>query len=398
MGENKEPKGSAAWLDGTDDSVPTQSAAPAPVQQEPVKDTQEWTEQQNGVGESKATPASDHTQTADMPKPADGEKSADNPAGVSAQNTTNPDIMGLDQQIQLVKDTAAKYKQETDEERKKREKKEKRDKMWAAIGDGLQSLSNLFFTTKGAPNMYEHKTMSHQTPLQKRLEEAKAERKAKDDEYFNLQLKLGDLYNKRAATVREIEAQQEARKLAREKAKREDEKQGWERIMQPFLQQQAQEKANKAASDAITAGEEAKNAGDYYKAKVNTEKARGRAADASAGASSASAAYSRAKGAAVNPYKVYNKGTKCYEYFPTKDSAITAAQQYGTAVEVEGGSKTSTSTAPVKNSRGKVTGTATTTSTSTTKNVIPASKETIEGTTPAPQKPAGKKKTGVNWG
>lgn len=378
MEENKKPKGSAEWLDETDESASTQSSAPAPLQQpeadEPAKGTLERAEQNSGVGESKATPASDQAQAADDEKPAD------NPAGVSAQNSApNPDVMGLDQQIQLLKDTAAKYKQETDEERKKREKKEKRDKMWAAIGDGLQSLSNLFFTTKGAPNMYEHTTMSQQTPLQKRLEEAKAERKAKDDEYFNLQLKLSDLYNKKAATVREIEAQREAQKLAREKAKREDEKQGWERAMQPWLQQQAQEKANKAASDAVTAGEEAKNAADYYKAKVNTEKARGRAADASAGASSASAAYSRAKGAAVNPYKVYNKETKRYEYFPTKDSAITAAQQYGTAVEVVAGSKTSTSTAPVKNSRGKVTGKATTTSTTTSKSVVPASRETVEG-------------------
>ncbi len=38
----------------------------------------------------------------------------------------------------------------TPEERKR----EKREKMFAAIGDGISALSNLYFTTKGAPNMY----------------------------------------------------------------------------------------------------------------------------------------------------------------------------------------------------------------------------------------------------
>lgn len=354
MEENKKPKGSAEWLDETDESASTQSSAPAPLQpqaDEPAKGSLELAEQNSGVGESKATPASDQAQAADMQKAADDEKSADNPAGVSAQNSApNPDVMGLDQQIQLLKDTAAKYKTETDEERKKREKKEKRDKMWAAIGDGLQSLSNLFFTTKGAPNMYEHQTMSHQTPLQKRLEEAKAERKAKDDEYFNLQLKLGDLYNKRAATVREIEAQREAQKLAREKAKREAEKQDWERVMQPWLQRQAQEKANKAASDAVTAGEEAKIAGDYYKAKVNTEKARGRAADASASNSYASAAAHDRSNPREFPAKDENG---VVHKFTTKEAADNYAKQHGTYVE-EDVVSTNTKSGATKNRAGKV--------------------------------------------
>ena len=37
-------------------------------------------------------------------------------------------------------------------------RREKRDKMFAAIGDGISALSNLVFTSKGAPNMYDPKT------------------------------------------------------------------------------------------------------------------------------------------------------------------------------------------------------------------------------------------------
>ncbi len=45
----------------------------------------------------------------------------------------------------------------TPEEEAKERKREKRQKMWAAIGDGISALSNLYFTTKGAPNMYDGK-------------------------------------------------------------------------------------------------------------------------------------------------------------------------------------------------------------------------------------------------
>jgi len=52
----------------------------------------------------------------------------------------------------------------TPEEEEKRRKKEKRDKLFAAIGDGVMALSNLFFTTQGAPSMYTGRhTMSQKT-------------------------------------------------------------------------------------------------------------------------------------------------------------------------------------------------------------------------------------------
>ncbi len=46
----------------------------------------------------------------------------------------------------------------------KEQKKQKRDQIFAAIGDGVSALSNLYFTSKGAPNMYTGKnTMSDRT-------------------------------------------------------------------------------------------------------------------------------------------------------------------------------------------------------------------------------------------
>lgn len=42
----------------------------------------------------------------------------------------------------------------TPEQLEKERRKQKRDKIFAAIGDGISALSNLYFTTKGAPSMY----------------------------------------------------------------------------------------------------------------------------------------------------------------------------------------------------------------------------------------------------
>lgn len=46
------------------------------------------------------------------------------------------------------------YKEPTKEKLEKERKKEKRERLFAALGDGISALSDLFFTTQYAPNMY----------------------------------------------------------------------------------------------------------------------------------------------------------------------------------------------------------------------------------------------------
>ena len=75
--------------------------------------------------------------------------------------------------------------------------------------------------------------MSQQTPLQAQLDKLKAEREANADKYLQYSLKIGDLQNDRAKTLREMEAEQEKRKLAREKAQREQKEHGWLAALQP---------------------------------------------------------------------------------------------------------------------------------------------------------------------
>ena len=166
---------------------------------------------------------------------------------------------GTDRQIKTIQDwmDAEENRPETPEERKKRERREKSKRIIAAVSDGISALSNLYFTSQYAPNMYNHEKGSMTNAVDARLDRLKAEREKKRDQYLNFSLKLGDLENERAKTLRELEAQQERQKLAREKAEREAEAHGWAAALQPDKQREQAGKANKAEQEAITAQAEA---------------------------------------------------------------------------------------------------------------------------------------------
>lgn len=316
------PKGSLDW-------------AEQPVQPEPApKGTEAWTEQNSGGN------APEPSESKELPK-TDVAPPADKPAGVSPHN----DTMGYDQQIAALQEAANRVKPETEEERKKRERREKSAKIVSAVSDGLQALSNLFFTTRGAPNMYDHKEASQLTPLQEKLEKLKAERQANADKYLQYSLKIGDAQNERAKTLREMEAQQERSKLAREKAQREQEEHGWLAALQPDKQREQAGKATKAEQEAVTAKAEADNAPDLYKAKVDTEKARGEAQRASAASSRAAAtdhyASARAHDRSNNDeFSAWDENGREHK-FRTAAAAEAFAKQHGTFEETD---VTSTST------------------------------------------------------
>lgn len=316
------PKGSLDW-------------AEQPVQPEPApKGTEAWTEQNSGGN------APEPSESKEPPK-TDVAPPADKPAGVSPHN----DTMGYDQQIAALQEAANRVKPETEEERKKRERREKSAKIVSAVSDGLQALSNLFFTTRGAPNMYDHKEASQLTPLQEKLEKLKAERQANADKYLQYSLKIGDAQNERAKTLREMEAQQERAKLAREKAQREQEEHGWLAALQPDKQREQAGKATKAEQEAVTAKAEADNAPDLYKAKVDTEKARGEAQRASAASSRAAAtdhyASARAHDRSNNDeFSAWDENGREHK-FRTAAAAESFAKQHGTFEETD---VTSTST------------------------------------------------------
>ena len=74
------------------------------------------------------------------------------------------------------------YKPPTSEELERERRKEKRKAVFAALGDGITALSNLYFTTQYAPSMNVGETMSGRTRA--RFDQLKKEREAKSREYM----------------------------------------------------------------------------------------------------------------------------------------------------------------------------------------------------------------------
>lgn len=256
----------------------------------------------------------------------------------SAPPTPEEAVMGYDQQIEALKAAAAAITPETEEQRKKRERQEKSKKIIAATVDGLSALSNLVFATQYAPNSYNPQN-AQMGKVNERIEALKAERKADADRYNNIMLRLGDATNAKAKTIRDMQAQQEAQKLAREKAQRDAEAHSWLALLQPDKQREQKGKADRAEQQAITAQAEAETAPAMQQAKLQTEQARAGAQRAAATASYASAAsHNRAN---TSEFYAWDENGKEHK-FKTKEAADRFAKQHGTWQEEDITSSTTT--------------------------------------------------------
>lgn len=210
----------------------------------PPKGSEEWAVRNSGTNAPQQSPASDpvpgtledNKQQQDNTSTKKGGVSASNPQTQSETPALSPEqqqridaIAGIDHQIKTIQDwmDAEDYRQETKEDRKKRERRERSKRIIAAVSDGISALSNLYFTSQYAPNMYNHGKGSMTTAVDTRLDRLKAERERKRDRHLNFSMKLGYLKNQRAATLRDLEALQARQKLEREKAQREAEQHNW---------------------------------------------------------------------------------------------------------------------------------------------------------------------------
>lgn len=334
------PRGSADWAaQNSGDNAPELTPTP-----NPAPGTLEAYEAQQTV-----TPPTGGASTTPTPPPP-----ADSPAASTDTEHQTPALSpeqqqrvdataGTDRQIKTIQDwiDSEENRPETPEQRKKRERREKSKRIIAAVSDGISALSNLFFTTQYAPNMYNHEKGSMTTAEGKRLDQLKAEREKKRDQYLNFSLKLGDLENQRAATLRELEAQQERQKLAREKAQREAEAHGWLAALQPDKRREQKGKADRAEQEAIIAQAEAEAAPELQQAKLATERARKGSLDASAANSRASAAaHGRSNQNEFSAWDEHGNERK----FRTREAAEAYAKQHGTWKEEDETETTTTET------------------------------------------------------
>ncbi len=243
------PKGSLEWAEqNSGDNAPAQkpTAAPAPG-------TKEAHEQQAAAVAPKSEPVTGMSQQKEgTTSPAEGP--------LTDEQMRRDAVKGHDQKIEAWRRYLDNLPEpETPEQRAKREKRERSKRIIGAVSDGLRAMSNLWFTSQYAPDMYNHEKTSQLNETNRWIEKAKAERDKNRDEYFKLQLGLGDLENERAKTLRDFEGQLEKLKGAR--AKR-----AHDAVMQPILKAIAEAKrrkeknlADKAEQDAITARHIANN-------------------------------------------------------------------------------------------------------------------------------------------
>lgn len=130
-----------------------------------TKDSQEWAEQNSGDNAPVSSPTVTTPGSNGNPKPS------------SASGGGSGGYEELFKKLNP-------YTPPTGEELEKEKKKQRRNEIFAAIGDGIMALSNLFFTTQGAPNMYTGRnTMSAATKV--RYDKLVKDREEKNTAYFN---------------------------------------------------------------------------------------------------------------------------------------------------------------------------------------------------------------------
>lgn len=132
----------------------------------------------------------------------------------AAPSTTTPE--GEEGEFRSYRDILAKYAPLTsDEEKKKQMRREKRNAIIGALGDGLSALSNLYFTTKGAPDQGLKPGMTD--AAKKRMDDLRAQWQKEKDKYQDLMLKGLEMDREQGNWLKSYELQKNADKRAEEK-------------------------------------------------------------------------------------------------------------------------------------------------------------------------------------
>lgn len=104
----------------------------------------------------------------------------------TAPSTTTPATEG--EEYHTYRDALAKLAPQTSEEDKKKQmRRERRKAIVSALGDGLSALSNLYFTTKGAPDQGLKPGMTESA--KKRMDDLRTQWQKEKDKYQDLMLK-----------------------------------------------------------------------------------------------------------------------------------------------------------------------------------------------------------------
>lgn len=197
------------------------------------------------------------------------------------------------------------YKPPTQEELEKERKKQRREQIFAAIGDGISALSNLYFTTQYAPNMYSGRNTASQR-VKDRWDKLAADRNANMTAYIN-----GLMRARQADDAYDYNERQWARQLGLDKIKQERDKAADARAeakekrdaeMHDLNKQLRNNQITQAEYEAKKAEVEARYAPQLEESKIGRNRAAAGASNASASASRARARYYDNGGSSGNRY------------------------------------------------------------------------------------------------
>ncbi len=197
------------------------------------------------------------------------------------------------------------YKPPTQEELEKERKKQRREQIFAAIGDGISALSNLYFTTQYAPNMYSGRNTASQR-VKDHWDKLAADRNANMTAYINGLMRArqaDDAYNR---SEREWERQLGIDKIKQQRDaaadKRAEAKEQRDQEMHDLNKQLRNNQITQAEYEAKKAEVEARYAPQLEESKIGRNRAAAGASNASASASRARARYYDNGGSSGNRY------------------------------------------------------------------------------------------------
>lgn len=161
------------------------------------------------------------------------------------------------------------YQPPTEQDLEKERKKQRREQIFAAIGDGISALSNLYFTTQYAPNMYSGRNTASQR-VKDRWDKLTADRNANMTAYINGLMRARQMDDENANNERAWERQLGLDKAKAERDKvadaRAEEEEKRKKELHPYAVREAEGKAK-------TAEIAAEYAGAYEKSKVQKNQA-----------------------------------------------------------------------------------------------------------------------------
>lgn len=164
---------SASETEPASNSVSTSTSTSGTTTAEPNKDTSNVTEVNSGI---KTEPAVQPTTTQ---KTSSQQPTTSQPAAPVAKTSPKKSLT-YTEMFEKMNPNPQKTKEQEDKEKKQK----RREAIFSAISDGINSLSNLYFTTKGAPNMYDARnTLSDKSKA--RWDKLAQDYEASKKEYLN---------------------------------------------------------------------------------------------------------------------------------------------------------------------------------------------------------------------